>query len=89
MSMPIVDSDIESKLLNAANFLSLPLRESFYIAIIAELSPGEGRLHRALSRAQRQFLRAAPLIPDGAGSGHVRHGSKHSQSASLYRRRAR
>jgi len=50
--------DLETKLLNAGNFLSPTMRESFYVSVIRELHPGEGELHRALSRAQAEFLRS-------------------------------
>jgi hypothetical protein len=35
------------------------MRESFYVSVIRELHPGEGELHRALSRAQAEFLRSS------------------------------
>ena len=68
MSKPFSELDIELKLTTATGCLSPGDREGFLIAIVHELAPGEGALHQAIAKAQRQFLREQPILGDGVGT---------------------
>ena len=70
MSKPFSELDIELKLTTATSCLSPGDREGFLIAILHELAPGEGALHQAIARVQRQFL-LRPIL------GDERRGARH------------
>ena len=68
MSKPFSELDIELKLTTATGCLSPGDREEFLVAIVHELAPGEGALHQAIAKVQRQFLRSRPILGDGVGT---------------------
>ena len=71
MSKPFSELDVELKLTTATGCLSPGDREEFLVAIVHELAPGEGALHQAIAKAQRQFLRSRSILDD------ERRGARH------------